>query len=66
MRGRMVRVTGLAATVQYVVAEPDAHLAMEIIRAKVVQDGEHVEDMGRVTEELITALGLRPGEFKRV
>jgi hypothetical protein len=66
MRGRIVWVMGLAATVQYVVAEPDAHLAMEIIRAKVTDDGEHVEDMGRVTEDLIAALNLRSGEFKRV
>jgi hypothetical protein len=66
MRGRMVRVTGVAETVLYAVAEPDAFLAMEIVRTKVIQEGEHMEDMGRVTEGLIAALQLRPGEFKRV
>jgi hypothetical protein len=62
----MVRVTGIRETALYAVAEPDLDLALKIVQAKVVSDGEHLEDLGRVTGELIAALKLRPGELKKV
>jgi hypothetical protein len=63
----MVRVSGRErGGVVYAVAESDAFLAVEIVRLKVGEQGEHVEDLGRVTDELIAALQLAAGEFKQV
>ncbi len=68
MRGRMVRVSGTqrADAVMYAVAEPDPFLALEIVRAQIAKEGQYVEDLGRVEDELISALKLAPGEFKQI
>jgi hypothetical protein len=66
MLGRLIRVSGTADAVMYAVAEPDAHVASEIIRSKVCKQGEFVEDLGRVTGELLAALQLKAGEYKQV
>jgi hypothetical protein len=67
MRGRLIRIGGRSgdATV-FAVAEPDGALAVEIIRKEVTIETEYVEDLGRVSDDLIKALDLKPGEFKKV
>jgi hypothetical protein len=51
--------------VVYVVAEFDPARAIELIRAKVAGPDDEVEDLGRVTDVLLGALGLKEGEFVR-
>ena len=65
--GRLIRVgdrrTG--SDVVYVVAEADPDQAMEIIRRNVAGPHVALEDLGRVNDRLLTALGLQPGQFTR-
>src|SRR5260370_501241 len=64
--GRLVRVrcgesrTFLAA---YIVAEPNAAKAVDRIRTKVAGPADAVEDLGRVSEALLRALQVAPGDF---
>jgi hypothetical protein len=64
--GRLVRVRYgesrffLAA---YIVAEPDAAKAVDRIRTKVAGPADAVEDLGRVSEALLAALQVAPGDF---
>jgi hypothetical protein len=66
--GRLIRVGELRNdpnAVVYVVAEFDPARAIELIRAKVAGPDDEVEDLGRVTDVLLGALGLKEGEFVR-
>ena len=63
----MIRVskgTDRPQAVTYIVGEVDAIKAIEIIRIGVsgVRVG-NIQDFGRVSEELIKALSLAPGQF---
>jgi hypothetical protein len=66
--GRLIRTSdnrGTRKAVAYIVALSDATQAIELIRSKVGAPDDTVEDMGRVSEELLKALRLRPGGFVR-
>jgi heptaprenylglyceryl phosphate synthase len=49
----------------YVVSEQDASRAINIIRRKIASRTEDVVFVSRVSEELLNALGVEPGEFTR-
>lgn len=61
--GRLVRITRVRRdpTVAYIVAEQDAALATALVRQMT---GSEVEDCGRVSEDVLTFLKLKPGEAK--
>ncbi len=47
----------------YIVAVSRADQAVEIIKSKAADDGDEVEDLGRVAGSLVQALNLAPGGF---
>ena len=64
--GRLIRVSkyrGDPEAVSYLVAVPDKAEALEIVKANAGRPGDEIEDLGRVSEALIKALSLAPGEF---
>jgi hypothetical protein len=50
----------------YIVAVADADQAVQIIRSKIADLTDDVEDLGRVSRALVRALKLAPGEFTRI
>lgn len=52
--------------VAYLVAVHDKAGAIDFIREKVASLGDEVEDLGRVSDALLTALSLAPGQFAPV
>jgi hypothetical protein len=67
--GRLIRVgmhrSDLAATM-YVVAEPEPNRAIAILRVKLgLSETAEFEDLGRVTDALLSALKLREGQYSR-
>jgi len=66
--GRLIRVgrwPGDTEAAIYVVAEADPTKAIDIIKVGGTDDGDDFEDLGRVSETLLSALSLQPGEFTR-
>jgi hypothetical protein len=69
--GCLIKVTtassgGIAlATTAYVVCEQDADRAVNIIKSKIARLADEVVVVSRVSEELLRALGLAPGDFTR-
>jgi hypothetical protein len=66
MNGRLIRVGKQRNDPNgavYVVAERDAGRAIDIIRRKAAATSDEIEDLGRVRDELLTALSLKSGEF---
>ena len=64
----MIRVSsrrGDPGATTYVVAEPDAAKAIDILKAVIVGPVDEYEDLGRVTDQLLRALNLAPGQFIR-
>jgi hypothetical protein len=64
--GRLVRVRcgeNRATFAAYIVAEPNAAKALDRIRTKVAGPADAVEDLGRVSEALLAALQVAPGDF---
>ena len=65
--GRLIRVqayrTDPTAKI-YVVAEPEAEKAIDILRVALARPDEDYEDLGRVADALLNALSLRPGMFR--
>jgi hypothetical protein len=49
----------------YFVAESDPTNALSILRAELPRDGLDFDDRGLVSERLIDALDLGPGQFRR-
>jgi hypothetical protein len=49
----------------YVVAEYDAQKAIRIVQRKLGDTTTETEDLGRVSEGLLTALGLKSGEIAK-
>jgi hypothetical protein len=64
--GRLVRVRCGESRVflaAYIVAEPNAAKAVDRIRTKIAGPADAVEDLGRVSEALLRALQVAPGDF---
>jgi hypothetical protein len=52
-------------TTAYLVSEQDADRAVNIIKSKINPRADEVVFVSRVSEELLNALGVRPGDFRR-
>jgi hypothetical protein len=66
--GRLVRVRthrGDPEPTLYIVAEPEAERAIDILKFALARSYHDYEDLGRVTDALIKALSLQPGMFTR-
>ena len=66
--GRLIRVSKFAGdltAVAYVVAEAETARAINIIRTKVANPEDVIEDLGRVSGALLVAMKLQPGDFAR-
>jgi hypothetical protein len=66
--GRLIRVVkyrGDPKSIAYIVAHPDAPSAIELIKTKASAPGDEVQDLGRVSDELLNSLNLTPGNFAR-
>jgi hypothetical protein len=66
--GRLIRVSKHRSdqtAVVYVVAEPEPDKAIAIVRKQAGNPGDDVEDLGRVTDTLLSALNLSPGQCIR-
>jgi hypothetical protein len=66
--GRLIRVSkyrGDKKGVAYIVAVADPTEAAELIRQKIANAGDEIEDLGRVSDALLLALNLQPGGFVR-
>jgi hypothetical protein len=68
--GRLVKVFSasddVSATAIYAVATNDRDIAVRIIREARAQPGDRVEAVSMVSPALLSALGIGPGEFKRI
>jgi hypothetical protein len=61
--GRLVRVTACERkAVAYIVAAPEPEVAIAIVGSFAGWD-DLIEDLGRVSDALLRALSLAPGEF---
>jgi hypothetical protein len=56
---------GDPASTLYIVAEPEAEKAIDILQVALARSYHDYEDLGRVTDALIKALSLQPGTFTR-
>lgn len=64
--GRLVRVNKPpGSAVAYIVALPEPAEAVKLIENKVAEHGDTVEDRGRVSDALLTAMKLQHGDFTR-
>ncbi len=66
--GRLIRVSkyrGDLSAIAYIVAIADPAKAIELIRQKVANPGDEIEDLGRVSDALLIAMKLQPGDFVR-
>jgi hypothetical protein len=68
MFGRLIRVRAHRrdpeATI-YVVAETEVEKAIDILKVALARPHDEYEDLGRVTDTLLNALRLQPGQFAR-
>ena len=66
--GRLIRIRthrSDAAAVIYVVAEPEREKAIAILKHALSRPEDEYEDLGRVTDTVLTALALQPGQITR-
>lgn len=56
---------GEFVTIGYLVAEQDKNRAITIIKSKIAKLTDEVAAISRVSEELLNALGVAPGDFTR-
>ena len=66
--GRLIRVQAYRGDVEatvYVVAEAEVEKAVDILKIALARPHDEYEDLGRVTDKLLNALGLQPGQFAR-
>jgi hypothetical protein len=65
--GRLIRLRkqGDSRGIAYIVAITDATEAMELVRVKVAATSDAIEDCCRVSDELLNALQLSPGDISR-
>jgi hypothetical protein len=64
--GRLVRVSryrGDPHGTAYLVAVPDREAALKLVAEKAANPGDEIEDLGRVSANLILVMALAPGEF---
>lgn len=64
--GRLIRVSkfrGDPKAASYLVAIADKVGALQLITRQAAKPGDDVEDLGRVSEALITTMRLPPGQF---
>jgi hypothetical protein len=64
--GRLIRTSkflGAPNSIAYIVALPDPADAIELIRTKAADPEDEVEDMGRVSDDLLKELKLSFGDF---
>jgi hypothetical protein len=54
-----------AVTTAYVVSEQDADRAINIVKSKLAPRADDVVFVSRVSEELLLALRVEPGDFTR-
>ncbi len=59
------QVPAAPVTIAYVVSEQDAGRAINIIKSKIAPRAREVVFVSRVSEELLNALGVQPGDFTR-
>jgi hypothetical protein len=52
-------------TTAYLVSEQDANRAINIIKSNINLRADEVVFISRVSEELLNALGVGPGDFRR-
>jgi hypothetical protein len=52
-------------TTAYLVSEQDADRAINIIKSKINPRADEVVFVSRISEELLKALGVEPGDFRR-
>ena len=67
--GRLIRVAkyrGDPKAAAYVVAVSDKATALSLVREKIGQPDDDIEDLGNVSEQLLTALSVAPGSFARI
>jgi hypothetical protein len=66
--GRLIRIrthrSDADATI-YVVAEAEVDKAIAILQRAISQPNSEYEDLGRVSDSLLTALSLQSGQFTR-
>jgi hypothetical protein len=68
MFGRLIRVREHRRDPEaaiYAVAEPEVDKAIGILRIALARPHDEYEDLGRVTDALLNALRLQPGQFAR-
>jgi hypothetical protein len=66
--GRLIRVAkyrGDPTAVACIVAIADPDLASNLIRIKIAGPEDDVQDLGRVSDALVRALKLLPGQYMR-
>jgi hypothetical protein len=67
--GRLLRVgthRGDPAAMVYVVAEPEAEKAAAILKHNLhLPDNTDIEDLGRVTDTLLSTLELKQGDYSK-
>jgi hypothetical protein len=66
--GRLVRVSrfkGQPDPTIYVVAEEDPDKALAIVKERLANHDFQYEDVGRVSQQLVDALNLKPGEIAK-
>jgi hypothetical protein len=64
--GRLIRVSesGDKPSASYIVNEADKDKAIKVIRNGIGGNvGDDIQDLGRVSEELLKAMSLGPGQF---
>ena len=63
--GRLIRVSksGDEPAATYIVNETNQATAIEIVRKAVCDPGDNIQDLGRVSEELLKAMSVEPGKF---
>jgi hypothetical protein len=68
MSGRLIRKSAYrgSKTTAYIVAIDDAAAAIDLIKQNVADLGDAIDDLGRVSDGLLLALGLAAGSFVRL
>jgi hypothetical protein len=66
--GRLIRIRTHRSDAEaaiYVVAEPEVDKAIAILQRAIAQPNSEYEDLGRVSDTLLTTLSLQSGQFAR-
>jgi hypothetical protein len=69
MFGRLIRVRAYRRdpeATMYVVAEAEVEKAIAILKIALARPLDEYEDLGRVSDTLLNALSLQPGQFARL